>query len=390
MKQHLTEGELRASLDGELVRDQLLHLESCPECQTRQRQIQAEYLRSAKRLAFLAPGNEPVPSVKTAWSRSPHHVLKQKETSMFKKFFAFPVVRAGAVAILALAMLMAFPTTRALASDLLNLFRVQQVAILPIDMSGMESLTGNEALGNNMSELMSNSTEITKEANEPVTVTNASEASEATGFDVRLPKDMTASTILVSDSSAFTINIDRAKIQALLDEAGRSDLILSGTMDGAEISMNIPASVNTTFGTCPEFDAESSEFSGENPSGMNARYADCLVFGQIPSPIVQAPADVNMAELAQLALEFSGMSREEAAALADTVDWTSTLVVPLPRDAATYSDVSVDDVTGSLIQSDSEYAPQFALLWVKDGVVYFISGSGADASRAFDLVNALP
>jgi hypothetical protein len=29
-------------------------------------------------------------------------------------------------------------------------------------------------------------------------------------------------------------------------------------------------------------------------------------------------------------------------------------------------------------------------LWVKDGVVYFISGSGADTSRAFDLANALP
>ena len=66
---------------------------------------------------------------------------------MFKKLFAFPVVRAGAIAILALAMLMSFPTTRALASELLNFFRVQQVAVLPIDMSGMESLTGNEALG---------------------------------------------------------------------------------------------------------------------------------------------------------------------------------------------------------------------------------------------------
>jgi len=390
MKQHLTEGELRASFDGELDHDQLHHLESCAECQTCQSQIQAEYLRAAKRLAFLAPDNDPVPSVKTVWSKSPHHLIKQKETSMFKKFFAFPVVRAGAVAVLALAMLMAFPTTRALASELLNLFRVQQVAVLPIDMSGMESLTGNEALGNKMSELMSNSTEVTKEAKEPVTVTNASEASAAAGFDVRLPKDMTASTILVSDSSAFTINIDRAKIQALLNEAGRSDLILSEAMDGSKISMDIPASVNTTFGTCPEFNADSNEFSGERQSGMNARYADCLVFGQIPSPTVQAPADVNVAEFAQLALEFSGMSREEAAALADTVDWTSTLVVPLPRDAATYSDVSVDGVTGSLIQSDSEYNPRFALLWVKDGIVYFISGSGADASQAFDLVNTLP
>jgi hypothetical protein len=390
MKLHLNEGELRASLDDELDRNQLHHLESCTECQVRQSQIQAEYLHAAERLAFLAPDNEPVPSVKTAWSKSPHHVLKQKETSMFKKLFAFPVVRAGAVAILALAMLMSFPTTRALASELLNLFRVQQVAILPIDMSGMESLTGNEALGNKMSELMSNSTEITKEADEPVTVANATEASAAAGFAVRLPKDMTTSTILISDSSAFTINVDRAKIQALLDEAGRSDLILSKKMDGAEISMSIPTSVNATFGTCPEFNADSNEFSGEHPSGMNARNADCIVFGQMPSPVVQAPPDVNMAELAQLALEFSGMSREEAAALADTVDWTSTLVVPLPRDAATYSDVSVDGVTGSLIQSDSEYNSQFALLWVKDGVVYFISGSGADTSRAFDLINALP
>jgi hypothetical protein len=390
MKQHLTEGELRASLDGELDHDQFHHLESCAECQTCQSQIQVEHLRAAKRLAFLAPANESVPSVSAVWSKSPHHLMKQKETSMFKKIFAFPVVRTGVVAIFALAMLLAFPTTRAFASKLLNLFRVQQVAVLPIDMSGMESLTGNEALGNKMSELMSNSTEVTKEAMEPVTVANASEASNAAGFEVRLPKDMAASTIIVSDSSAFTINIDLAKIQALLDEAGRSDLILAETMDGAEISMDIPASVNATFGNCPEFNADSNEFNGERPSSMNARYEDCLVFGQIPSPVVQAPADVNMAELAQLALEFSGMSREEAATLADTVDWTSTLVVPLPRDAATYSDVNVDGVTGSLIQGDSEYAPQFALLWVKDGVVYFISGSGTDTSRAFDFVNALP
>ncbi len=216
---------------------------------------------------------------------------------MFKKLFAFPVVRAGAIAILAIAMLMAFPTTRALASELLNLFRVQQVTVLPIDMSGMESLTGNEALGNKMNELMSYSTEITKEADKPVTVTNASEASEAAGFAVRLPKAMTAATILVSDSSAYSINIDREKIQAVLDEAGRSDLLLPEAMDGAEISINIPASVNATFGSCPEFKGDSNEYSVDRQVGMNTRYADCIVFGQIPSPIFQAPADLYMEDL---------------------------------------------------------------------------------------------
>lgn len=306
---------------------------------------------------------------------------------MFKKLFAFPIARTAAVAILALAILMAFPTTRALASELLNLFRVQQIAVLPIDTSGMKDLTGNDALGNQLSELISNSTKVTKEAAEPVTVAEASEASAAAGFDVRLPKEMTPSNIMVSGASGFTLTVDRDKVQALLDEAGRNDLALPESIDGAEISMDIPASVNTTFGTCPEI---SGEEDSQYSRGMGQRYQDCIVFAQIPSPTVNAPAEVNMAELAQLGLEFTGMSREEAAALASTVDWTSTLVVPLPRDAATYSDVSVDGVTGSLIQSDSDYAPQFVLLWVKDGVVYFISGSGTDASRAFDLVNALP
>jgi hypothetical protein len=97
-----------------------------------------------------------------------------------------------------------------------------------------------------------------------------------------------------------------------------------------------------------------------------------------------------MAELAQIGLELTGMSREEAAALAKTIDWTSTLVVPLPRNAGTYAEVDVDGVKGYIIQSDLDYKPQFALVWVKNGILYFVSGPGADASRAFDLVKALP
>jgi hypothetical protein len=305
---------------------------------------------------------------------------------MLRKWFAFPVVRVGAVVILALGLLLAFPATRALASELLNLFRVQQVTVLPIDTSGLEKLTGNDALGNRLSDLISSSTEVTKEAAEPVTAADASEAGKLAGFDVRLPKETTPSNIMVSDSYAFTLTIDRTKTQALLDEAGRSDLILPEAIDGAEISVNVPASVNAAFGTCPDPNAKEDA----DQRDMGQRYPDCLIFAQIPSPTVNAPVGVDMAELAQIGLEFTGMSREEAAALANTVDWTSTLVLPLPRDSAKYSDVSVDGVTGSLIQSESDYAPQFALVWVKDEIVYFLSGSGADASRAFDLAGALP
>lgn len=108
------------------------------------------------------------------------------------------------------------------------------------------------------------------------------------------------------------------------------------------------------------------------------------------SPIVNAPDGVDMAELAQIGLEFTGMSREDAEAFTDTIDWTSTLVIPIPRNAATHVDVSIDGVTGKLIQRTTEYSSEYVLLWVKDGIVYSISGSGTDTARAFQMVEALP
>ena len=72
------------------------------------------------------------------------------------------------------------------------------------------------------------------------------------------------------------------------------------------------------------------------------------------------------------------------------MDWTSTLVVPIPKNAATYQQLAVDGVTGSLIQRPSDDAPEFLLLWVKDGIVYSIGGLGANSQQAIDMANSLP
>jgi hypothetical protein len=64
-------------------------------------------------------------------------------------------------------------------------------------------------------------------------------------------------------------------------------------------------------------------------------------------------------------------------------------VVPIPRNAATYEQISVDGVTGTLIQRPADDAPQYALLWVKDGIIYAISGLGADTQTAIQMANSL-
>ena len=304
---------------------------------------------------------------------------------MFKKLFASPLIRYVLPGLLILTLILAMPGTRALASELLNLFRVQQVAVVTIDSTGMEQLNG--VFGNQVGELISDSITMTREPSEPVDASDANQASQLTGFTVRLPQDLTPSRISVMGGSAFTLTVDRTKAQALLEEAGRSDLVLPDSIDGAEISVNIPSGVSIGYGTCPPPTADGEELSHGSPG---RRYADCVILAEIPSPTVSAPASVDIAQLAQIALEFTGMTSDQAEAFTDTVDWTSTLVVPIPRNAATYEQIPVDGVTGTLIQRPSDDAPQYTLLWVKDGIIYAIGGLGSNSQQAIQMANSLP
>jgi len=388
MKTHLTDGELRAALDGELGLESLHHIEGCLDCQARRRQLQAKQLRTERLLAFLAPQEEVNASPHQAWSRFSQQIMQQKEIPMTKRWFSLPLVRFGSAVLIFLALILAFPSTRALAGELLNLFRVQQVQVVPVDFTGLEQLTGDGALGNRFTELISDSVDVQQEPGEPVAAASPEEASQLAGFTVRIPAGMTPSQINVTSAAALNLTVDRSKAQALLDEAGRGDLVLPASVDGAKISVEIPASVSVAFGTCPR--PGSGEPGNHEQSVTERRYPDCVILAQIPSPSVNAPADLDIEALARVGLEFTGMSSEEAAELTDTVDWTSTLLVPIPRNAAIHEQVSVDGVTGTLIERPSDESPQFALLWVKDEIIYAISGLGTNSQQAVEMANSLP
>lgn len=304
---------------------------------------------------------------------------------MLKKLFASPLVRYGISAMLVLTLIVSIPATRALAEQFLNLFRVEQVTVIPVDFTGMQKLT-SDTLGTQITELISNSITMTQKAGEPVEVADGTEASNMTGFTVRLPQNETSSRLDVLGASSFEVTVDRAKAQALLDEAGRSDLVLPDSIDGAVISVSIPSSVIAGYGTCPD----PSNKDVDKPGSMGRNYPDCIILSEIPSPVVSAPPEVDVAQLAQIGLEFTGMTGEQAAAFVDTVDWTTTLVVPIPKNAATYEQVTVDGVTGTVIQRPADDMPQFVLLWVKDGIIYSIGGLGKNSQQAIDMANSMP
>ncbi len=387
MSRHLNDGELRAALDDEIDQRASQHLESCQACRLRLQPIREQAEAVGRNLEYLKPTDfAMVPPTAPSLVSFHERKLQQKEMSMFRRLLGSRMVQTVAVAVLALAVIVSVPATRALADHLLNLFRIQQVAVLPVDFTGLESLNGNSALGRQMSQLVSDSISVQQNPGTPVTASSAADASKKAGFNVRLPSVPSYSRLTVRGAGAFNFTIDQAKAQALLDEAGRSDLVLPSDIDGEVVSVTIPASARADYGTCPDPSA-SDGLQGGSP-GRN--YPDCVILFEMPSPTVNAPANVDVAQLAQIGLEFTGMTSEQAAAFTNSVDWTSTLVVPSPKNAATYQQLTVDGVTGTLIQRPADDAPQYVLLWVKNGIVYAIGGLGADSQRAIDMANSLP
>ncbi len=391
MNQHLSDGNLRAALDGELAEEEVQHLNMCPICQARREQIRSQIQMTAEHLSFLASSaQEPAPDARSALKGFTDRNLARKENSMFKKMFTSPVLRIGLALVLILVVVLSIPATRALADQLLNLFRVQQVVVLPVDYTGIQQLTGNSALGSQLSDLISSSVSVDQKPGNPVTASDARQASQLAGFTVRLPQGMSPSRISVENAAAFSFKIDLAKAQALLNEAGRSDLVLPASIDGGVVSVNIPSSVSVAYGTCPQPGLADTGLGVNSGGSSGRRYPDCVLMEETPSPTVSAPAGVDIAQLAQIGLEFTGMTSDQAAAFARSVDWTSSLVIPIPKNAATYEQVTVDGVSGTLIQRPADDAPQYALLWVKNGILYAISSLGTDSQHAIQMANSLP
>lgn len=390
---HLEDGQLKAYLDNALSSSEQTasaeHIKACATCSRRAEGISARRSLIDAELANLTRV-EASTNPRTALSKFHSRYDRKQEETVFNRIFGRPMrpVWAAVIVIVLLAASMTFAPVRAWAGQFLELFRVQTVEVLPVDPTLMNQLTGNSALSEQIGQLLSQSLTYSKKPSKPQTAANAAEAAKLAGFQVRLPTSRTdPPQLVVSGGSAFQFVVDRKLAQGVIDQAGRGDLQLPTTIDGATIKVNIPAGVSAAYGDCPP----AQELTEERTSGSSParRFVNCIILAQIPSPTLDTPPDLDVEKLAVLGLEFSGMKADQAEAYAQTVDWTSTLVIPVPRNAASYNEVQVDGVSGYLIQRPVDDAPQYAVIWVKNGIVYAIGGVGTNTGPALQMANSL-
>lgn len=401
---HLDDGQIRAFLDHEITEPHGLsvtaHLNGCPACRARLMQMESRAARIGGLMDGLAqPAPSPSRPARQALAqiRARREAASRKEMSnVLQSVFSQRrrSIWIGLGTLAAVVVAFSFAPVRAWAGEFLGLFRVQHIAVLPVDITRFSQLNDDSTLADQISQMFSDSVTVTREPGDPQVVASADEASQLAGFQVRLLGGSSDTPeIAVQGGAAFDFVVDRTVAQAILDEAGRSDLQLPESLDGATISVDVPAGVAAAYGDCPDVKgSDGAEQAAGDAAGGGRRFGptDCVLLAQIPSPTVVTPPDVDVTQLAEIGLQFMGMSAGDAQAFSQTVDWTSTLVIPIPRNGTHYEQVQVDGVSANLIsqQSESGVWDRYTLVWVKDGIVYALTAFG-DKDEGLRLANSL-
>lgn len=264
----------------------------------------------------------------------------------------------GATFLFLVAIFFSFPAVRAAASDFLGLFRVQKFAAISVSPEQIAILQRVAEEGLTPGEM-----EILQAPGDPNPVSTLEEASSITGWEVHgLTGLGTPQEIYVGEGSHGRLTIDLAGSRAILAASGVDPTLLPDSLDGQQVQV-------TTFAT------------------VEQHWPDGTWLLQTGSPIVTYPDGLDPVVLGQAYLQVLGMQEAEAQRLAQSIDWTSTLLLPVPRDLASFNEVTVNGQSSLALSSlDGQHR---IILWQQAGVVYLLSGTGSLAELV-SLANTLP
>ncbi len=387
-------GLLKAYADADLAPAEhgivTAHLASCAACQGELSTLRARASAVATHLAALGPGLGEAPAARQALAHfrrqatdaaaarppiaaGPWAILRRSLT-MIKESFPFVTGRlrplaVGAAAIACLLILFSFAPVRQVAADFLGIFRVRKFAVIPLDVAQQQKL---ESLAKQGEEGRFGKPISVREPGKPMPVADLAEASKSVGFSVRAPATLPAGalrkSLTVQSGPALHYEMDRAVMQALLD-ATQAQGVKLPAVDKVTIDVDVP------FAAAQEY------------AIGNGR----LALVQMTSPQVDIPPGIDLAVIGEAGFKFLGMPDADARRLAQSIDWTNTLVIPMPANVVQYREVTVDGVPGLLIEHRPGQTNRRAasLLWQKNGILYGIETTDVDPLVAMQVADSL-
>jgi anti-sigma factor RsiW len=371
----IDEGKLRAYLDRALSLQEMeqvkTQLAGSPEARVILARLSQERDDFAQLLAPLAPppGNRSaapqalrrVQTQITGQSNPSKNIdLRERISTMFNKSFIKRYQPAIAIftVVAITAILFSFAPVRTMAASLLKIFRVQTVQIVPVDEDHMEAMKNNPEIKGLIEELEPEIKVLTD--SEPQKVDSLAEAAELVNFDIA---EITALPEGLGDPSSIMVHKQRV-VQMNLDKD-----LLEAIFEAAEIEISLPDSLDEEpiVVTQPDTVIQKWQQDGKN----------VLEFVQMASPAIEYPDDLDLNALGVAGLQLLGMSKDEAEALAKTIDWANTLILPVPKNGqVSVTEISINGAKGFLFaEKDSD--DEAAVMWQNNGMSYFVNGDYA-------------
>lgn len=268
---------------------------------------------------------------------------------------------AVAAALAVVATLFAFPAVRAGAQAMLDLFRVRNFVAVPFDSDRFEKL---RALDRDNAMLVFDRHEVIQEPGRPIVQSSPSAASALVGFNVEtpayLPDGLALDTVAVTGEARARLGVSTARLRELLAALDLRDVEVPPGLDGQDLMVHMYPIVSQSYR------------AGGNRLGLI----------QSRSPEVSLPAGVDLARLGEVGLRILGLDAGEARRIAATVDWRSTLLVPVPANASSFLQVTVQGHPGLLITTTREgevggerRRAGTVVLWTESDRVFALEGT---------------
>jgi hypothetical protein len=287
--------------------------------------------------------------------------LRKQETSRSKT--ALPRLRAiaaPAVIVIVLSGLLSIPSVRASAQSFLAMFRVVNFVAVPVDESRMAIL---ESQNLDPTHLFNEQVQILEEPGAPIGVVSPEQAGAAAGFAVKVPTyeptNVTLATIEVKGQQRLRAIADAGRLRQVMEALAISDLEVPNGMDGQVVDVRMPPVVMMRYerGGKPVVEV------------MQAR-----------TPEVSLPEGVDLPALGEIGLRILGLSPIEAREFAQSIDWHTTLLLPIPANATSFKQVTINGHPGVAVERvrrlpEGGRQVSSSYLWSHDGQVFALNGS---------------
>ena len=256
----------------------------------------------------------------------------------------------SAAAVIVLAGVLSVPAVRASAASFLALFRVSNFVAVEVDTARLDALEAKQLdlrtlIGENVQELQT--------PGPSLPVLSVEQASAAAGYDVKfpgwLPLNAQIIEISVSGEGLARITANAPRLRQVMDALGITDLEVPAGLDGQILTARVPKGVMIRW----EHDGRRTRFF------------------QAPSPQITLPRDVDLAALGEIGLRILGLPPADAREFATVIDWTGTLLVPLPSGVRSMKRVEISGNPGIAVEyTDSSRTNM--VLWSAGGRVFGI------------------